>query len=263
MKQIYLGRHVYGLAAIGFGLTTLVWRDFNIWQQIRALGNVPHREILVYIAAAIELAGGLAIQWRKTARAGAFVLGALYLTFALLWVPHILATPRIYDRWGNFFEAIFSSLGRAHRLRDGWKGFGARHKGGSHRVCILWSVRDFIHTRAASSSFWNGTVRSEVDCSMTTVLGGNHTIPFALAAIALLPPVSSAGISISYPDADWLCAACVVAGAVCRSAQPGQLGRQRAESGDNRRGMDCHGLSKPTSRSRSAIKAIGAALAIK
>jgi len=104
MKPIYLGRHVYGLAAIGFGLTTLVWRDFNIWQQIRALGNVSHREILVYIAAAIELAGGLAIQWHKTARAGALALGALYLTFALLWVPQIIATPLLYDRWGNFFE---------------------------------------------------------------------------------------------------------------------------------------------------------------
>src|SRR5262249_27492332 len=38
------------------------------------------------------------------ARAGAFALGALYLVFALLWVPHIVAQPRVYDRWGNFFE---------------------------------------------------------------------------------------------------------------------------------------------------------------
>lgn len=104
MTRIYLGRHVYGAAAVGFGVITLVWHDFNSWQQIRALGNVPHREILVYLAAAIEILGGIAIQWPRTARVGAVALGAIYLAFALLWVPYIVATPQTYDRWGNFFE---------------------------------------------------------------------------------------------------------------------------------------------------------------
>src|ERR1019366_5892406 len=104
MTRIYLGRYVYGAAAIAFGLITLVWHDFNSWQQIRALGNVPHREILVYLAAAIELFGGIAILWSRTARAGALALGVIYLIFALLWVPHIVATPQVYDPWGNFFE---------------------------------------------------------------------------------------------------------------------------------------------------------------
>ena len=72
--------------------------------MIRALGNVPHREILIYIAAAIEIFGGLAVQWTRTARAGALALGSLYLIFALRWVPHIVAEPSVFDRWGNFFE---------------------------------------------------------------------------------------------------------------------------------------------------------------
>ena len=104
MTRTYLGRQVYGLAAFLFGIITLVWHDFNNWQQIRALGNVPHREILIYIAAAIEIFGGLAVQWTRTARAGALALGSLYLIFALLWVPHIVAEPSVFDRWGNFFE---------------------------------------------------------------------------------------------------------------------------------------------------------------
>ena len=102
--RIYLGRHVYGSAAIAFGVITLVWHDFNSWQQIRALGNVPHREVLVYIAAAVEIFGGIAIQWPRLARLGALTLGALYLFFALMWVPFMVAEPRVYDRWGNFFE---------------------------------------------------------------------------------------------------------------------------------------------------------------
>jgi uncharacterized membrane protein YphA (DoxX/SURF4 family) len=104
MTRISLGRHVYGLAAIGFGIITLVWHDFNGWQQIQPLGNVPDRELLVYLAAAIEFAGGVAIQWPKTARAGAVTLGSIYLIFALLWVPRIFAAPQTYDGWGNFFE---------------------------------------------------------------------------------------------------------------------------------------------------------------
>ena len=83
MTRIYLGRHVLGLAAILFGVVTLAWHDFNTWQQIRALGNVPHREILVYIAAAIELLGGLTIQWTRTARAGAIALGSIFFVFCV------------------------------------------------------------------------------------------------------------------------------------------------------------------------------------
>jgi hypothetical protein len=64
MTRTYLGRHVYGLAAVAFGVVTLAWRDFNNWQQIRALGNVPHREVLVYIAAASRSLGA----WRFNGR---------------------------------------------------------------------------------------------------------------------------------------------------------------------------------------------------
>jgi uncharacterized membrane protein YphA (DoxX/SURF4 family) len=105
MNRLHLGRYVYGIAAIAFGVIALLWHDFNApWQQIRTLGNVSHREILVYLAAAIFLFGGIAIQWRRTARAGALALGVIYLFFALMWVPIIAAEPKVYDRYGNFFE---------------------------------------------------------------------------------------------------------------------------------------------------------------
>ena len=105
MNRLDLGRHVFGIAAIAFGVIALVWRDFNApWQQIRVFGTVPHREILVYFAAAIFLFGGVAIQWFRTAQAGALALAAIYLFFALMWVPIIVGEPKVYDRYGNFFE---------------------------------------------------------------------------------------------------------------------------------------------------------------
>jgi uncharacterized membrane protein len=92
--------------ASGHCVITLVWHDFNNWQQIRALGNVPHREILVYVAAAIELFGGIAIQWPRTVRAGAFAPGSIYLSLCVALGAAL-------------FRAVFSGLGRTDRIRVG------------------------------------------------------------------------------------------------------------------------------------------------
>ena len=93
-----LGRYVYGLAAAGAGICALVWHDFA------ALADVPHRGALIYIMASIEILGGVAILWPRTARAGAVAVGTVYFTFALLAVPGIIKDPLVYNGYGNFFE---------------------------------------------------------------------------------------------------------------------------------------------------------------
>jgi hypothetical protein len=98
-----LGRHVFGVAALAFGLITLAWHDYNG-------GHLP--SYIVYPAAA-EIFGGAAIQFRRTAKTGAVVLGAVYLVFALRCVPQIFAQPRIYNSWGNFFEQFSLATGGA------------------------------------------------------------------------------------------------------------------------------------------------------
>jgi hypothetical protein len=102
--KVYLGRHIYGLGAIAFGVITLAWHSFNNWHQISIFGNITHPEILAYIAGTIELLGGIAIQWQKTIRLGSLILGAIFFIFALLWVPFIIKAPLVYDHWGSFFE---------------------------------------------------------------------------------------------------------------------------------------------------------------
>jgi hypothetical protein len=105
---------VFGEAALAIGLITLAWHDYNGWHLPR---------YIVYPAAAAEILGGAAIQFRRTAKTGAVVLGAVYLVFALLCVPQIFGKPQIYNSWGNFFEQFSLATGAAivyARLSSPW-----------------------------------------------------------------------------------------------------------------------------------------------
>src|ERR1700681_4958634 len=118
-----LGRHVFGAAALAFGLITLTWHDYKDWDQLRSILNDTDGPVFVYAAAAAQIVGGVAIQFRRTAKTGAVVLGAVYLVLALLFAPRIVATPQIYNRWGNFFEQFSLVTGAAivyARLSSAW-----------------------------------------------------------------------------------------------------------------------------------------------
>jgi len=103
MANSKLGYHVFGVAALAHGVITLAWHDSNDGHQLR---------YIVYAAAAALIFGGATIQFRRTAKAGAAVLGAGYLVSVLLCVPGMVAAPQIYNSWGNFFEQ-FSLLSGA------------------------------------------------------------------------------------------------------------------------------------------------------
>jgi hypothetical protein len=106
-----VGRHVFGVAALAFGLITLAWHDYAF--QLNYLWNARGGPVLVYTAAVALIIGGAAMQFRRTAATGAVVLSAVYLVFALLYVPRIVATPRVYDHWGDFFEQFSLVTGAA------------------------------------------------------------------------------------------------------------------------------------------------------
>ena len=99
-----LGRHLFGVASLAFGLITLVWHDYNGWHQPR---------YLVYATAVALILGGAAIQFPRTAKTGAAVLTVVYLVFALQCLPGIVAAPRIFNSWGNFFEQFSLVAGAA------------------------------------------------------------------------------------------------------------------------------------------------------
>ncbi len=98
-----LGLYVYGLAAVFLGLLGLTSGDFaTTWQHVGP--NTPFREPLAYLTAVLELAGGIAVLWPRTARTGALTLTILYSIFTLIWVPKAFVNLGNYDPIGNVFE---------------------------------------------------------------------------------------------------------------------------------------------------------------
>jgi hypothetical protein len=171
-----LGRHVFGVAALAIGLITLAWHDYNGWHQPL---------YMVYAAAAALIFGGAAIQFPRTAKTGAAVLAAVYLVFALLCVPGIVAKPQIYNSWGNFFEQFSLVTGAAivfARLSSVW----SRER--LHRigrillgVCtVSFTLEQAFYLAATASLVPKWLPPSQMFWAVTT------TVLFALAAVALL-----------------------------------------------------------------------------
>jgi hypothetical protein len=171
-----LGRHVFGVAALAFGLITLAWHDYNNWH--------PPRYIL-YAAAAALIFGGAAIQFRRTAKTGAAVLGAVYLVFALQCVPRIVATPQIYNSWGNFFEQFSLVTGAAiayARLSSAWS------RETLNRIARIllgicaasFALEQAIYLDATANLVPKWLPPNQMFWAVTT------TVLFALAAVALL-----------------------------------------------------------------------------
>jgi hypothetical protein len=171
-----LGRHMFGVAALAFGLITLAWHDSNDGHQLR---------YVVYAAAAALLFGGAAIQFHRTAKAGAAVLGAAYLVFVLLSVPGIVAAPQIYNSWGNFFEQFSLLSGAAivyARLSSAWPPETLTRIG---RILLGICAASFTLEQAI---YLDGTAKfvpkwvppTQMFWAVTT------TVFFALAAVALL-----------------------------------------------------------------------------
>jgi uncharacterized membrane protein YphA (DoxX/SURF4 family) len=90
-----LGTRVYGLASAAAGIMDFIWGDFDSSHQpIQAFGDhIPGREILAYITAVWMIAGGTAILWRRSARAGAAALAVIYFIFAVFWLPRFYTAP--------------------------------------------------------------------------------------------------------------------------------------------------------------------------
>lgn len=100
-----LGLYVYGGAAIFLGLLGLIFGDFATgWQNVGP--NVPLRTALAYFTGIVEIAGGGALFFPRSARMGAITLTLVYSIFTLIWVPKSFMNLGNYDPIGNVFEEL-------------------------------------------------------------------------------------------------------------------------------------------------------------
>jgi hypothetical protein len=180
-----VGRNVYGAASLVFGLVTLAWHNYHDWDQLRYILSAADGPVFLYAVAALDIFGGGAVQFRRTANTGAVVLGAVYLVFALLCVPRIAAAPQIYDRWGNFFEQFALVTGGSliyARVSSVWAPETVNRIG---RFCIGFCAGSFALEQAIYLNATAVLVPKWLPPSQTFWATAT-TVLFALAAVALL-----------------------------------------------------------------------------
>jgi len=114
MKKV--GLYVFSLSTIAAGIMNLVWGDFeSAHQPIQAFGDhIPGRRTFAYIIAISMVAGGAAMLPRRTARAGAAAVTAVYWIFVIFWLPRLYTAPHVLgfrmDVLVGVVAAIFQQL---------------------------------------------------------------------------------------------------------------------------------------------------------
>jgi len=139
------GVYLYGLATVAAGILDLVWGDFDpSHQPIQAFGaHIPGRTIFAYITAFWMIAGGVAILWRRSARAGAAALAVIYFIFALFWLPRFYTAPLVL---GFRIPVLVGVLA----------GFGTQLivSAAGALVCASLATRDSTWSRTVLSARW-------------------------------------------------------------------------------------------------------------
>jgi len=121
MKTALYGRIVFGASAVLFGVIALLWHDSDTWQNLQQIWRLPFGTLIGECLMAALIAGGIGMQYPRTARLASVVLCVVYLCFSLACIPDIIAASNIYERYGGSFFCSFPySAARLHctlRLR--------------------------------------------------------------------------------------------------------------------------------------------------
>src|ERR1700736_2573828 len=104
MKTALHGRILFGASAVLFGVIALMWHDSETWQTLRQIWSLPFGIIIGGCLMTLQIAGGIGVQYPRTAHLASVVLCVVYLCFSLACIPGIIAAPTIYAQYGSFFE---------------------------------------------------------------------------------------------------------------------------------------------------------------
>lgn len=186
MKTALYGRIVFGASAVLFGVIALMWHDSDTWQTLRQIWSLPLGTLIGGCLMTAQIAGGIGMQYQRTAHWASVVLGVVYLLFSLACIPGIIAAPTIYAQYGSFFEQ-FSLLCGATALYAATEAnaaraviFGRLGRLGLGVCAISFTLSQIIYLRFTTDLVPKWIPPNQMFWAILT------TIAFALAAIAIL-----------------------------------------------------------------------------
>jgi len=107
-----IGVYVYGIAAVAYGITDLVWGEFDPSDQpLQAWGDhVPGATIFANIAAIWLVVAGAALLWRGSRRLAAASLAVLYGIFVLFPLPRFYTAPHFLGYRAAVYIGVLGSV---------------------------------------------------------------------------------------------------------------------------------------------------------
>jgi len=127
MKTALYGRIVFGASAVLFGVIALMWYDSETWQTLRQIWSLPFGTIIGGCLMIVQIAGGIGIEYPRTAHLASIAVCVIYMVFSLVCIPGIIAAPTVYVHYGP------RHVGRARDGRMRPLDEGPRHRS-SRRV---------------------------------------------------------------------------------------------------------------------------------
>ena len=186
MRTALYGRIVFGASAVLLGVIALMWYDADTWQTLRQIWSLPFGTVIGGCLMVGQIAGGIGMQYSRTAHWASIILGIVYLLFSLACVPGIIAAPKVYVHYGSFFEQ-FSSLCGAIALYAATEAnvaravtFGRVARLGIGVCAISFSLSQILYLGATADLVPKWIPPSQTFWAILT------TIAFALAAISIL-----------------------------------------------------------------------------
>lgn len=168
------------------GGVALRWHDPDIWGSLARLWNLPFGTAIADVLMIALVAGGVAVLYPPTVRVGALVLGVVSLISSLVCIPGIVAAPRIYVEYGNFFEqfsvfcgavALYAAIEARPELSITLRRLA---RVGIGCCCISFALAQVVYLRFTASLVPTWIPPNQTFWVVAT------TIAFALAALAVL-----------------------------------------------------------------------------